>query len=318
MKKLPPQRPGSQVPAVPRRSRSPLFKLAFAGLREVTMRLYAKDWERFLAYAGLGFPEFFGLAKSDAAVLVNEYLEHMEAEGKAPATRARAKQAICSITDKLYVAGEVEWTLAGLKLLVSPDVTQYGATEGLEHDAWCELLRTVQSDGTDRGTRDTAILLLLHDSALRSREVATLRLRDWDRAKGLVRAWGKGKDVANRVSVPCNARTVAALDAWCEIRHPHAQLFHPLGAVGAGRPRAADGAFRTSDVAYAVRDWCRRAGIEPVVGPHQLRHARITWLARAGMPLHDLRIFARHQDVNTTLHYVRANDSSVREWTEKT
>lgn len=299
------------------RPRRKLRELAFAGIRsETTVKLYAGDWRRFAEYLEVAeadvFDAFLALSKGDAAAALDEYLTHLESEGYAPATRARAKQAICSIVDKLYVAGVSTWTLRGLALIRDPQVSQYTDVEGLEHGAWKALLQAAESDGTSRGVRDAAILLLLHDSALRCREVATLRLRDFDAPKTLVRVWQKGRDVANRVPVRLTRRTLRALNAWCAVRKPHPQLFHP---VALARRVRTDNELRTSDIAYAVRFWCRRAGVKEV-GPHQLRHAGITRLAKRGLTLVKLQRFARHADVNTTTHYIHGVDTSLHESVE--
>jgi integrase/recombinase XerC len=178
--------------------------------------------------------------------------------------------------------------------------------EGVTHENWLAMLQAVQSDGTARGVRDAAILLLLHDSALRSREVATLRLRDYAREKGIVRVWQKGRDVANRVDVRLSGRTAAALNAWCAIRTPSETLFHAVGVH-----RREELTFYPRRVADVVRYWCRRAGFPPV-GPHQLRHAAITRLSRLGEPLVDIQRFARHADVNTTTRYIHAGGTEVQ------
>jgi integrase len=211
---------------------------------------------------------YLALDKPRAVKLLNAYLDHMEAEGKAPATRSRAKQAVCSIVDKLYVAGSAPWTLRGLALVREPEVTPYQDTEGLPHEAWIELLSAAESDGGERGTRDVAILLLLHDSALRAREVATLRPEDYDAPRGSVKVWQKGHDVRNRVPVRLTARTARALNAWCTVR-PVSRTGTTL-FLAVGPSRKASPAFLPRDVAYVVRYWCRRAGI-PAVGPHKLR-----------------------------------------------
>ena len=288
-----------------------LLEMAFAGLKPQTRKLYAGDWRRFLEWAQLDAKEFFELEKVEAAVTLNHYLTHLADEGKMPATRRRAKQAICSVVDRLYAADALPWTLAKLKILESPKVKAYKNIEKLAHEAWLKLLAAVESDETDRGLRDVAVLLLLHDSGLRRREVATLRLCDYQDAT--VWVWGKGGEKTDRDPVPLNSRCVRAIEVWLEVRRAvddSELLFTPLGDQLRKHPE-----FWDEDVNAIVRHWCRQAGITEV-GPHQLRHAAITQLARLEVEPASLKRFARHESFDTTMHYIHTADGEVRRVTE--
>lgn len=283
-----------------------LLGMAFDGLGEKTMGLYRGDWERFLDWAKIDAAEFFALAKVEAAALVNRYLKSMARRGYAPATRARARQAICVIVDRLYAADALPWTLA--KLIKTPKVRAFKETEGISPEDWRALLRAARSDGSRRGARDVAIMLLLYDSALRRREVASLRLEDWDARWSRVHVWAKGDEEGERTPVPVTARTKEALIAWLKYRgRAPGGLFTGLRDAS---PINGDG------VAYAVRDWCRRAEI-PEIGPHQLRHAAITALARKGAPPPLLQRFARHASFDMTMHYIHTDATEIRELAEQ-
>lgn len=295
------------LPGVASLEQRNLLEMAFAGLSPQTAKLYGGDWKRFLVWAQMGgIAEFFELTKGDAAALVNRYIAHLQRIGRKPATRARARQAICVVVARLYTADVAPWGLAGL--VKTPRVRQYQDVEGLAHEAWLTLLQTAQSDGTERGARDVALLLLLHDSALRRREVAGLALEHYDRDKARVGVWQKGTEQDDLTWVPVSQRTMRAIDAWirCRGTEPGA-LFT---ALSSDAPITGDG------VSYAVRYWCRKAEI-PEVGPHQLRHAAITKLSRDGTPAPELQRFARHQSFDTTMVYVHGTDETVRRLTEQ-
>jgi integrase len=296
-----------------------------------TRKLYFGDWKRFLEWADLIFPDehvsagvarFFDRRKAEGAQLLHDYLEYLKDEGKAPATRARARQSVASVVHKLYLADLAPWTLSGL--VNTPRVRAYRDTAGVTHEQWKELLAAVQSDGTALGVRDTAILLLLHDAALRRREVAALETGNVDTQRGLVWIWPKGGEVGELVPVPVNARTVDALRAW-KRRRPRV-AHNALFTNGEREPLSPD------SIGYVVRSWCRRAGVfrigkdglpklnedgEPVTyGPHALRHAAITRLALKGKPPVILQRFARHASFDTTTHYIDNTDGAVRELTD--
>ena len=56
-------------------------------------------------------------------------------------------------------------------------------------------------------------------------------------------------------------------------------------------------------------DWVKRlatkAGLDPNLHPHALRHSAITGALDAGVELRDAQVFARHADPRTTAHYDR-------------
>jgi site-specific recombinase XerD len=56
----------------------------------------------------------------------------------------------------------------------------------------------------------------------------------------------------------------------------------------------------------------RRAGIAKPAGPHTLRHATITAVLDAGVPLRDVQEAASHADPRTTMRYDRARVSLDR------
>ena len=296
-----------------------LIELAFAGISSpLTVRAYRGDWARFLAWAETTMEAFLGSGKASAAMSVNRHLDHLRALGRAPATRARARQAICSVVARLYRADVITWNLAGL--VQAPRVRHYAEIEGITHEHWSAILDAAQTaaaglpalEGAEqvpdrRAVRDVAILLLLHDSALRRREVATLRLCDVDRDRRRISVWGKGMEDGLREPVPINGRQLLAIDAWVSLRGDmDGALFTSIRSAAP---------IDVNGVAYVMRVWCLNAGVDPV-GPHQLRHAAITRLARTGVPLVQLQRFARHRSPETTTRYIAQDDGAVRDLTD--
>lgn len=46
---------------------------------------------------------------------------------------------------------------------------------------------------------------------------------------------------------------------------------------------------------------------------HDLRHTGLTWLADAGVKVHDLRRIAGHGSLNTTQRYLHSNSEAITE-----
>lgn len=58
---------------------------------------------------------------------------------------------------------------------------------------------------------------------------------------------------------------------------------------------------------------CDGVGI-PRYGPHQLRHSAATNLCAAGVPLHLVKELMNHNSIDTTMLYVRAGATELRQW----
>lgn len=58
---------------------------------------------------------------------------------------------------------------------------------------------------------------------------------------------------------------------------------------------------------------CDGVGI-PRYGPHQLRHSAATNLCAAGVPIHIVKELMNHNSIDTTMLYVRAGATELRQW----
>jgi site-specific recombinase XerD len=103
------------------------------------------------------------------------------------------------------------------------------------------------------------------------------------------------------VTIPLAPRTARAIDLATGERTDG-----PLFLAADGRRLDRPGAARI------VRRVTRRAGIAKKVSPHTLRHASITAVLDAGVPLRDVQEAASHADPRTTMRYDRARTSLDR------
>jgi len=306
--------------------RKDMLGLALGGLSEATIRTYSQQWARFAAWAGEADPEqfvgrFLHLTKAQAAKLVDDHGKDLRAVGAAPNTTALALRAIVSMVHRWHLADVAPWTLKGLVRITK--VRQYKDTQGPSLEVWRAVLQVLEAGaatGTPRGVRDLAVALLLRDSGLRRREVATLRVCDARVAgvKPVVCVWTKGAEEGDRDAIPLAPRQAEAVAAWLEVRdihvprEPHDPLFLQPDAMKIGDVRR----MTEDDVFYVVNRAARKANVERF-SPHKLRHHAITRLAEKGVPVPTLKEFARHRDVNTTMRYVHATQDVVGEVTEQ-
>lgn len=157
---------------------------------------------------------------------------------------------------------------------------------------------------TVTGRRNHAIVLVLARLGLRAAEVGALQLGDLDWRAGQLIVRGKARrddplplpaDVGEAIAVyladgrpetPCRAVFVTC--------------FAPLKALA------------PQSVSKIVYDASRRAGIDPPVCSHRLRHALATGMLAAGVPLPDIGQVLRHRDLATTAVYAKVDHNALR------
>ena len=145
------------------------------------------------------------------------------------------------------------------------------------------------------GSRNTAILRLLFDLALRRGEVAQLDLADLDIDNGTIQVIGKGRDPKTTLTLP--AATCGALRAWLMVRGAQpGPLFRNFDRARKGNRLTDGGIYRM------VRNLGRKIGL--VVRPHGLRHAAITKaLDLTGGNVRSVQKFSRHRNMQTLMVY---------------
>lgn len=142
--------------------------------------------------------------------------------------------------------------------------------------------------------KQAAVLALLYDTGIRAREVAHLRLGDFDKQNAVLYIrYGKGGK--HRV-VPYGVAVVEALKAHFEQERPTDWLFE--GNVP-GEP------LSVKAVQYMVREAHRRTPIRKDVHPHTLRHTYAVHYINNGGALTRLQQLLGHANLATTLIYLK-------------
>jgi integrase/recombinase XerD len=136
-----------------------------------------------------------------------------------------------------------------------------------------------------------ALISLLALNGLRVPEATSADIEHLglDRGHRTLAITRKGSKVVTIPLAPCTAR---AIDLAIGER-----TGGPVFLPAEGRRLDRHGAGRI------VRKAARRAGIVKTVTPHTLRHAFITVVLDAGVPLHDVQEAASHADPRTTMRY---------------
>ena len=195
------------------------------------------------------------------------------------------------------------WLSTDLQAAVPP-VARWrlaGLPRPLTRDQVRALLEACDPDAAV-GSRDRAVIVLMRRLALRTAEVAALRLEDLDWVGATVLVRGKGGRV-DRMPLPTDVGE--ALVAYLRGGRPLTQErtvfvravapFTPLGS---------------SSVSCIVGRAARRAGLGTVHG-HRLRHTAATETVNAGATLDEVAQLLRHDGVASTVIYAKVDRSRL-------
>ena len=156
-------------------------------------------------------------------------------------------------------------------------------------------LLDAETERSEAGLRDHALLELLYATGLRVAECCGLDLDDVDRRRGAVRVMGKGGK--ERV-VPVGDAALEALDAWLSVRGEER---------GALFTNSRGGRLGTRSVHRIVKRRARAAGIDRRVTPHTLRHTFATHMLGEGADLRLIQELLGHSRLTTTQRYTHVS-----------
>jgi integrase/recombinase XerC len=279
-----------------------LIGMAVAGLKATSARGYRADLDSFAAWVGRDVQStLWSLVRSDqgpanAAMLA--YVDHMLGRQLAPAT---VRRRIAALQRVAKVARRLKLTRIVLEVEL-PKAEAFRDTAGPGRRAFDRML-AITEERAGRGKRgairDAAILLLLHDRALRRSEVASI---DWpgdvDPSRPAVNILGKGKRSKEWLTI--NDRTAAAIKRWVDVRGdwPGPLLIRADNAAAGSLDRLDDEAIN-----QAVGRIADAAKVGRKVHAHGLRHSAITEALDSGWDVRDVRLFSRHAKIDTVLIY---------------
>ena len=258
------------------------------GASRHTLRGYATDlaeFRAFLSREGLG-----DLADADARA-IRAWLAWLHDRKLAKSSIARKLATVRSCYRYLARLGEVEFNPA--RQVGSPRLPKR-LPSFLPKDESKGLLDG-ETERSEAGMRDHALLELLYATGLRVAECCGLDLDDVDRRRGAVRVMGKGGK--ERV-VPVGDTALEALDAWLSVRGEE---------TGALFTSLRGGRLGTRSVHRIVKRRARAAGIDRRVTPHTLRHTFATHMLGEGADLRLIQELLGHSRLTTTQRYTHVS-----------
>lgn len=153
--------------------------------------------------------------------------------------------------------------------------------------------------------RDAAVLELIYSSGLRISEVCGLRVEDVDLSSGVLRVRGKGK---KERQTPVGGPAIAALRRYWDAR---VVPLDPTSPVFLSAEDSEAAALKPSVVQVRLKTYLARAGLDPKLTPHKLRHSFATHLLDEGADLRSVQELLGHASIRTTEVYTRLDGDAL-------
>lgn len=263
-----------------------------------TIEAYARDLRSLESWLALhGQPGLDQVSESS----LQAWLRDARAQGLSAATRARRLSAIRTFLAFLREDDRREDDPAA-RVVAPKRRRPLPRVLTLEE---VELLLAATGGGTPKDARDRAMLEIIYATGLRVSELVTLRSRQVDARRGIVRVVGKG---GRERLVPLGRRALSALSEYLDRARPELE---PKGDVlfpGRGGQPMTRQAFwvRLGQIAL-------RAGLDPRrLSPHVLRHSFATHLVERGADLRTVQSLLGHRDISTTEIYTHVAKERLR------
>jgi integrase/recombinase XerC len=171
----------------------------------------------------------------------------------------------------------------------------------------------VQSNEADRfPSRDQAILEVFYSAGVRVGELVGLNVNDLNLPEGIVTVRGKGRK--ERYAL-LGQPAVDSLNQWLQDRQQMIKLLSTkteavfLNKLGTR--------LTTRSVGRLVEKYVKRAGLDPNLSPHSLRHTFATHLLNAGAEIRSVQELLGHKRLATTQVYTHLSQQRMQESYQK-
>ena len=157
--------------------------------------------------------------------------------------------------------------------------------------------------------RDKAILELMYATGCRVSEISNMTLANVHLDERYCLALGKGN---KERMVPLGARAVAAIRVYlaelrCELTSSKSDSESPWLIVSRSGRR-----LRREAIWELVKRYAIRAGLDPNISPHSLRHSFATHLLAGGADLRQIQEMLGHASIQTTQIYTQVDHSRLK------
>jgi site-specific recombinase XerD len=270
-----------------------LDHLTERGYRYATLRAYRRLLDRFTEYCGeLGVSDVTAVGHEQALAFIRS-LGEPDRLTKATLQKISRLRAYFRFLEEKGLIFE-----SPLRGYTPPEIAETHYPVLTEGEITEILIRIEGKDGLYYKAR--AILELAYSSALRPRELYSLKLSDIDYRKGIL-FLEQSKGRKDRM-VPVGKRALCLLHHYIDTVRPRylKGKTHDYVFVNhhTGEPLTVYG------IRWAIQESLRRSGLAPIK-TYSLRVSAATHLLHAGMGVLPISKLLGHQSVRTTLYYLR-------------
>jgi integrase/recombinase XerC len=273
-------------------------------LAEHTVRAYRADLVNLFTHLSR-----LGIDSLDAVDLraLRSWLAKQHTLGHARATLQRRAAAARMFFAWAHETGQVATDPAAS--LRSPKITrtlpptlEAGTAAQMLNDA----VAAVAEAGGPIAARDAAVLEVLYATGVRVSELCGLDLADLDRARQVIRVFGKG---SKERTVPLGRPALRAVEAWLG----KARVLLVTGESGQAMFLGERGKrIDPRVVRRVVHRSLQMTQGAPDLGPHGLRHAMATHLLEGGADLRSVQEMLGHASLATTQIYTHVTNERLR------
>ena len=249
------------------------------------------------------------LVQSDT-VVVRRYLAHLDQYSYSAATLARKVATLRSFYKYLHRRGLIS-TNPMLMIRSPKQAKRLPKAITVEQ---MERLLAAPDDSQTLGARDKAILETLYSTGVRVSELVDLNRRHLDEMGEALVIRGKGKK--ERI-VPLGTHASAAITRYLTLLDADARFAQPRDEFAAGKEvplfiNKSGGRLSTRSVRRKLDKYLGRAGLDPGISPHTLRHSFATHLLDNGADLRSVQELLGHQSLSTTQIYTHLTTQRMR------
>jgi len=279
------------------------------GAARNTLLAYGRDLRDAMAWLARRQLGFATATRAD----LEAYITDLDAEGLAPATRARRLSALRQLMRFAYEEG---WRADNPTLQIKGPARGKHLPKTLSMEDVDRLLEAAETHGrspADR-LRNTCLMQVLYATGLRVTELVSLPVAAVRGDPQMILVRGKGD---KERMVPLSPPARAAITAWLAhrdaeedaARAEHGQTPSPF--LFPSRSKA--GHLTRVRFFTLIKDLAVAAGLSPdTVTPHTLRHAFATHLLQNGADLRAIQTLLGHADIATTEIYTHILDERLK------
>ncbi len=267
------------------------------GLSANTRIAYGRDLRKFFLFLK---KRRVDAAQAGEADLV-AFLHHQSRSGLNARSQARLVSSLKAFYRFLALDGRIKASpaanLASPRMWQSlPKFLSVGQVESL----------LAQPDSAElRGLRDKAMLETAYAAGLRVSELVGLKPEDLNLDEGFLICRGKGEK--ERV-VPLGVSAVYAVKDYLASGRPRLDKTASVSLFLTRR----GGPFTRQGFWKLLREYAGKAGLQPGLSPHVLRHSFATHLLERGADLRSVQLMLGHSQITTTQIYTHVSRERLR------